>query len=116
MINPFDYLFYRIYSVWKYIGGVNHCSAMGFVLLCNIITIQLLITGTYSLDFAIFVSFVVIIWMITYTSKRESRIIAKFENESNKARIIGNICVIIYMILSIVLLLIVAKYYVVPSK
>ncbi len=56
MTNPFDYLYYKIYNALSYISGggnpIRHYSAMGAILLINILTIYLFITGTYSVTFA----------------------------------------------------------------
>jgi hypothetical protein len=119
MINPFDYLFYKIHTAWSHISGNGssgkHHGAMMILLMLNFFTIYELIYGYIPLDISehlrrkgftsdliVLASgiFIIFISPVFYSSKREKRIIAKYKNESEKSRIIGNAIVICYVILT----------------
>ncbi|MEA5006283.1 MAG: hypothetical protein VB022_07710 [Rikenellaceae bacterium] len=115
MINPLDYLYYKIYVAWSYISGggrpINHISAIGFLMLSNIYTIHELIFHTFSDTFGIISAlFVVVFCAIYFNFKKEDKILEKYENESPKSQVIGSIAVILYVIISIVSLICVVLY------
>ncbi len=114
MVNPFDYLYYKIYTAISYISGggysANHHSVMGALLLLNITTIYILIAGTFSLPFAIVcIGVETILFFIFYMPKRGTRILAKYNKESEKSRMIGNAAVVLYVIITIVTFALVLK-------
>jgi len=121
MINPLDYLYYKIYVAWSYISGggrpINHISAIGFIMLSNMYTVYIAINKTLSETFGIgSIILEVIFCAIYFNSKKEEMIIKKFENESNKSRVIGNIIVIGYSLLSVISLIYVLKYIMIRSN
>jgi hypothetical protein len=115
MINPLDYLYYKIYVAWSYISGggrpINHISAIGALMFSNIITVYIIINGELSETFGIgSVFFEVIFCAIYFNFKKEDKILKKYENESSQSKIIGNIAVILYAIVSLVSLIDVLSY------
>ena len=120
MINPLDYLYYIIYVAWSNISGggrpINNTSAIGFLMLSNMYTVYIAINKTLTEAFGIgSVIFEVIFCAIYFNIKKEEMIIQKFENESNKSRMIGNIIVIAYSLLSLMSLIYVLKYIMIKS-
>lgn len=121
MINPLDYLYHKIYVAWSYISGggipINNISAIGFLMLSNMYTVYIAINKTLTEAFGIgSIIFEVIFCAIYFNIKKEEMIIQKFENESNKSRIIGNIIVIAYSLLSLMSLIYVLKYIMIKSN
>jgi cytochrome bd-type quinol oxidase subunit 2 len=116
MINPLDYLYYKIYVAWSYISGGgkpgNNMPAIGLLLLSNIITGYVLIYKSFSETFGILSAIIVVIFCAIYFNlKKEDEILKKYENESQKSQIIGAIAVISYSIISIVSFICVLLYY-----
>ncbi len=116
MINPLDYLYYKIYVAWSYISGGgrpgNNMSAIGFLMLSNIFTVYILIYKTFSISFGLISAILEGIFCAIYFNfKKEDKILKKYENESPQSKIIGNIAVILYAIISIVSLVCVGLYH-----
>lgn len=116
MINPLDYLYYKIYVAWTYLSGggkpTNNLSAIGFLMLSNIFTIYILIYKTFSMSFGLLIVILEGLFCAFYfNSKKEDKILKKYENESPQSKIIGTIAVILYAIISIVSLICVGLYY-----
>ena len=114
MINPFNYLFYKIYVFLSHISGggnpITHLAAMGTILLSNIITINMLITKKFPTDEFLKVVFVILSLLLFYAvPKISDKIISKYEKESEKSRLIGNTVVTFYVILSVVALILVNR-------
>ncbi|MCD7901065.1 MAG: hypothetical protein LUH22_14705 [Bacteroides sp.] len=109
MINPLDYLYYKIYKAWSFLSGgdypIKHQAAMLLLIWFNILTVYFLFFKELpSEKFNIACVIVIgIIILIIYRPKREAKIVAKFEKESEDSRIIGNILVICYVVGSIYL-------------
>jgi Ca2+/Na+ antiporter len=108
MINPFDYLYYKIYKALCFINGgyesIQQHAIMGGLLLINILTIYILIAGDLP-STALCVMYLLLstaIHSVFYMTKREKKILDKYEKESKKSRIMGNIAVLLYVIVSIV--------------
>ena len=115
MINPLDYLYYKIYVAWSYISGggrpINNISAIAVLLLSNIITVRLLIFHTLSELFNIISPISVVLFCAIYFNfKKEDKILEKYENESPKSKVIGSIVVILYAIISFASLICVGLY------
>jgi len=115
MINPFDYLYYKIYKALSFISGginpTNLTAAFGLLLLSNTLTVYMLIAGEFSLTFAYCsLAVLALISLFNLLSNKEEKIIAKFKNESEKARILGDALVILYVVISIILFIIAIKY------
>ena len=117
MINPFDYLFYKIYTAWShlYFSRVpyTHTLIMTLLLALNVLTGYLFIEREWPSDNFMIISYVtIVVFTLPYLHPRkESRIIAKFENESGRSRTIGNTVVISYVILSIISFVLVMKMF-----
>jgi hypothetical protein len=114
MINPFDYLYYKIYTAWSYINGggypIRQHGAMWLLLFLNILTIYLLITDFIINTFMWCAGvFILIILFICYRPKREVKILAKYSKESEMSRIIGDATVVLYVIISIFVFTLVLK-------
>lgn len=112
VIMPFNYLFYKLYVFYLVISsgdtpsGMSHLGVMGALIACNIITLYLTIWGYFPPIWIYAISFFLII--IPYASpKVAEKIVSKYENEQENSRIIGNIVVVIYIILSVVSLILV---------
>jgi hypothetical protein len=116
MINPFDYLFYKLYKVELCTGGTNLGYSMGWMLVLlflNFLTIYWWLTGsmepTDTISSVGFASIFILITLFYWILKRDKKVIAKFKNESTKSREIGNLVVICYVILTIVSFILVIK-------
>jgi len=107
MINPFDYLYYKIYNALSYINGgipANRTLGLyGLIIALNVLSIIILIVGDLP-DIYIVISliFVFLFVFAYFRKKKENAIIKRYENETENSRIIGNVSVIIYVLLSIV--------------
>jgi len=113
MLNPFDYLYYKMYKISSYISYTKADSAgfMSILLSLNFFTLYILITGskdtlTAFVFFLLVLSFLILVYWIF---KREKKIIVKYKNESENSRIIGNTIVVCYVVLSIVLFILVVS-------
>ena len=109
MINPFNYLFYKIYVFLSHISGggnpITHLSAMG--LLLNSFTFYLFF---FDKLFPSFGCLILVILLLPYAvPKISDKIISKYEKESEKSRLIGNTVVTFYVILSVVALILVNR-------
>lgn len=116
MINPFDYLFYKIYRAWSHLSfngePIGHLGVMTFLLLSNVLTIYLLIFGEILPEQVALISgfLIAATLFVSYRPKREARILSRFEKESKERRIIGNTIVILYTIISIIACILTLKY------
>jgi len=109
MINPFDYLYYKLYKIEMYIGGINlgySKGQMGGLLFLNFFTIYGWLTGskdpTDMISSIVFFLIFILITLFYWILKRDKKAIVKFKNESTAFREIGNLAVICYVILTIV--------------
>ena len=115
MINPFDYLFYKIYKAWSIFnsGGypVRHHAATGFLYTINIWTLYMLIANEFPPDIWAYGSiiFITIIFFVFYGVKRERKILAKYSQESERSYQIGNTVVVFYVIISIIAFILVLR-------
>jgi hypothetical protein len=114
MINPFDYLFYKIYKTWRCLGERNSSSfynsvgPMCILLIFNCFVIERIITGGIN---GLFVFYLPLVIPLTYLLPgRMVRVIKKYRAESEKSRNRGNLIVWCYVILTIVSLILVFKY------
>jgi Na+/H+ antiporter NhaD/arsenite permease-like protein len=89
---------------------VKRYAVMAGLLLINTLTVYIPIAGVPSTAFTvIYILFMVLIQSIFYSAKREKKILDKYEKESKKSRIRGNIAVLLYVIVSIVAFALVVK-------
>jgi hypothetical protein len=115
MMNPVDYLWYKIRNMMTYIDhGGNHITdiaAMGLCLIANILTIIVLISGEFPNKFmCAWILIVVAVIVFPYMSrKKQAKVLWKYKNESRKSQIRGNITIAVYIILSFAVPLIIAK-------
>ena len=118
MINPFDYLYYKLYKISLYsesgkTGTHTAGSIMSVLLSLNFFTVRWWRSNNlessdkliYGVCLLILMLIIVVYWIL----KRDKKVIAKFKNESKKSREIGNLVVICYVILSIVSFILVIK-------
>ena len=114
MINPFDYYYYKIYTVWQYLnfGDYRHFAVIGILYIANINTLYSLIMNEFLSSIGFLMSMVVVIILlgIFYRSKREARILAKYRKESEQSRWIGNLAVTAYIIITVVSFIQVMKH------
>lgn len=99
MFNPMDYLFYKIYRGLDIIGGGREVMATTILVQINLMTISISIFGTVSLGAFIFIG-IIGLYLASYYTNNEERIIEKYESESERSRKIGNVIVAIYLILT----------------
>lgn len=110
---PINYLFYKLYSFYISIFNIETpptMSHMGFlmmILISNFVTISLAVYG----NFPSYNSFLTIIFiLIPYAIPSVADyIVNSFSKESDKSRIIGNIAVFLYIVLSILSLVLAIK-------
>jgi len=114
MINPFDYLFYKLaYFQKQPSSGIRFfdTTIMAILLFCNIITIshiayrEILPAWIYILVFLL----VGILVFSVYTKKRYIAIKEKFDLQSENSSLIGNAVVVFYIIITIVAFIMVVK-------
>jgi hypothetical protein len=114
MKNPIDYLWYKMYKWLCYIGKsgkpATDIGCVSVLLSLNLLCIIMLIYENIhdSFLFILVISCAVVIFPYM-SSKKQSKILAEYEKESEKSRITGNIIVTIYVILSFAAPLIIAK-------
>ncbi|MDR1553110.1 MAG: hypothetical protein LBS69_06580 [Prevotellaceae bacterium] len=106
MNNPLDYLWYKLYKVQKSFAG----KSMAFVLLINSLTLTVLLLGNIPKWVILFL--IAGLFIINHYEKHEviAKVLKKYRCESRKSRIIGNIIVTVYIILSFIAPLIIAKF------
>jgi hypothetical protein len=117
MINPFDYLYYKMYRAWYWLNG-GYSQGPGTVIMLlytvNFITIYAVIARELPpaelIGGCLFFTF--IIFLFLYRSKREKKIIVKYGRKSTESRETGNIIVVFYVIISIVAFIWAMKKYV----
>ena len=104
MINPINYLFYKIYKVLFFTNGgivpVQQSGATALFPLLNFWTIWILVTGELTTVIMV-VSLIFMLPLSIFYAASEKQIIIKYEKESEKSRIIGNWVVALYIIITI---------------
>ena len=116
MINPFDYLHYKIYKAWSQLNGggypFSHYAVIAIPYILNSLTIYILIVNEFpSKEIFSGIAFpILVIVFICYRPNREDKILAKYCNESEDSRLIGNAVVVFYYIISILVFILVRKY------
>lgn len=114
MINPIDYLYYKVYKGISYINGGGHpitqTGATSSLLLANYMMVCYLILGEFTDRFLTVSVFCLIVFSLIYFPLREKSILAKYEQESEKSRKIGNRIVIGYIIFTFLSLYFVLAY------
>lgn len=99
MVNPFDYLFYKIYNILDIIGCETEIIATTLLVQINLMTIAIAIFGTVSLGAFIFIG-IIGLYLVSYYTDNQEKIMAKYESESESSRQIGNIITTLYVILT----------------
>lgn len=106
MVNPLDYLYYKVYKGLSYIsGGGNPLSQIGAtmaLLLINFSTIYYLISGELPKSVLAVTITVIILFCPIYFLIKEDKILAKYDQESEQSYRKGNMIVTIYVILTFV--------------
>jgi len=110
---PINYLFYKLYSFYVSIFNsetpptMSHMGFLMMILISNIVTISLAVYG----NFPSYNSFLIIIFiLIPYAIPSVADyIVNSFSKESDKSRIIGNIAVFLYIVLSVLSLVLAIK-------
>lgn len=117
MINPFDYLYYKLDRDTRKLSSVSYGVPTGMVLFfgLNYLTIYALLTGG---GFPSNTSLIVAILLISIPTvipflsrKRVFRILRKYRKESENSRIIGSLIVWGYVVLTFISAFLVARYY-----
>jgi len=111
-INPADYLFYKVYKFLSFIsygGGtterVSTISILSLLFVLNLLMLLSLIFGTVSTAIFTVCSFFIVIFNLIYYNLKDDIIIAKYSQESEHSRTVGNMIVTIYVILTFVMLI-----------
>lgn len=106
MINPLDYLYYKVYKGLSYIsGGGNPMSQIGatmVLLMINFSTIYYLIAGELPESVLTGAMIIIILFCTIYFSIKEDKILAKYDQESEQSYRKGNMIVTVYVILTFV--------------
>ena len=106
--SPFDYLFYKLHAFYYHMrgGGSTHVAVfgtMGILILLNVFTVYLLLYGELSDTFMDISIIAVSLFMLLLTlPKRMKKVTARYENESETSRVVGNAFVTLYVIGTIV--------------
>lgn len=116
--NPLDYFYYKLYIFWEYLfndRNVNYqiIPIILVVLSSNVFSLILSITGELT-DKAMYVSGgAIMIFLVLRFDSLESRdkYIAKYKDESEKSRVLGNLLVTLYVLASLLILVLLIKYY-----
>jgi len=114
MVNPFDYLYYKICiglaSLIKWGSPIRYAGIILLLFILNSMTLCILITGELSEPFAYVSGFLITVFFaLYYLFKRDEKIIAKYSKESEKSRMIGNTAVWLYVIVTFVAFALVIK-------
>lgn len=99
MVNPIDYLFFKIYNGLDIIGGGTEAIATTISIQINLMTLAIAIFGTIPLGAFIFIG-IIGLYLVSYYTDNEERILERYESESELSRKIGNTIVTIYVILT----------------
>ena len=97
--SPIDYLFYKIYNGLDLIGGGTEVVATTLLVQINLMTIAIAIFGTVSLEAFIFIG-IIGLYLVSYYTDNQEKIMAKYESESESSRQIGNTISTLYVILT----------------
>ena len=105
MVNPFAYLFYKMYKVLRILDGEDTlpicCFGMTALLLtANLWTVWLFVFKDLSNLLMVITLLISGVFFAYYYTKGE-KIVSKFSKESNRSRTIGNIAVLLYVFLTI---------------
>jgi predicted acetyltransferase len=94
MINPFDYLWHKLYKVLK----SSTDKSMAFVLFINSLTFIVLLFRSVPKWIILFL--IMGLFIMNYYDRRgiQAKILKKYRCESERSRIIGNIIVTVYII------------------
>jgi hypothetical protein len=109
MIPVLDYFFYKIYKFGLSIKlNDSQFSALTAITLIEIFTLSIIlsflkikINFTKLLALVLFLTLLLLNYLIFLRNNRYQRIKEKYENEQRKQRIIGSACVILYILLTI---------------
>ena len=108
-INPIDYLFYKIYKALSFISGggnpITQYSAILILFSFNVLVLLNILYEDVPSEIAGTWIAIVGILILPYYMIREDRIIAKYSQESEHSRTVGNMIVAIYVILTFVMLI-----------
>lgn len=99
MVNPFDYIYYKIHNGLDVIGGGRAISATIIVFQINLITITTITFDKIPVSYYI-IGILIGIYLVSYYANNEEKILKKYESESELSRKIGNTIVTIYIILT----------------
>lgn len=99
MINPINYVFYKIHSGLDIIGGGRAPLATTGTISINLTTSIFAIFGQIP-NFCYIIIIVVGWYLVSYYYDNEEKILKKYESESESSRKIGNTIVTIYVILT----------------
>ena len=106
MINPLDYLYYKVYKGLSYIsGGGNPLSQIGattILLMANFFTIYYLIAGELPKSVLTISTTIITLFCAIYFLIKEDKILAKYDQESEQSYRKGNMIVTVYVILTFV--------------
>lgn len=109
MVNPFDYLFYKVYKGLSFISGggnpITHAAATVMLLTLNFIAFWTLFNGISPEPHIFGIVIVFGVMIIIYFTIRENKILARYDQESARSRTIGNTVVALYVILTFVFLI-----------
>ncbi len=112
MINPIDYLYYKVYKRISYMNGesypITQMAATCSLLIANYMIVCYLILGEFTDRFLKVGVFLLIVFSLIYFPIREKRILAKFERESERSRKTGNRVVVLYIIFTLLSIFLVA--------
>ena len=116
MKNPLDYLWYKMYRLSFYTNDISPAITMSSILFANLYTICLLLFGMDFISFGSSILLLILSFVLTCpyerNKKKRIKVIRKYYNESKESRIIGDIIVSLYVILSFVVFFLVAKYHI----
>ena len=117
MIDPLNYLYYKLDRDTRKFSSVSYGVPTGMVLFfgLNYLTIYALLTnGEFPSNTSLIVAILLISILVVIpflSRKRVFRILRKYRKESDKSRIIGSLIVWGYVILTFVSAYLVARYY-----
>jgi diacylglycerol kinase len=110
---PINYLFYKLYSFYVSIFNsetpptMSHMGFLMIMLISNLITISLAVFGNVpSYNSFLIIIFILIPYAIPSVA---DYIVNSFSKESDRSRIIGNIAVLSYIVLSVLSLVLAVK-------
>lgn len=112
MINPIDYLYYKVYKGISYMNGgsypITQMATTCSLLIANYMIVCYLILGEFTDRFLTVGVFLLIVFSLIYFPVKEKRILAKFEQESERSQKTGNRVVVLYIIFTFLSIFLVA--------